>query len=416
MSGFRSLLSSFQDATGTNTNTSSTSSNSTSSKESRATIGNPLNAKAALKKDIESLWRTSQIQTSIKTSTSNNNKNGTKNSNNQHSSTDTQDEKDKTPIHVAICATIVSTLPHEEIWKSWSSYHPKNKSTTASIHVHAKTKNAIRNNTWLRSKLIPISHNPNWNDYRIILAMLSLAQYAIKQEPKTTHFMMVTESCIPVGTLDELTNIIHEKGEHCSFLDAYDIHSPRCTRWDEHNCFAIDSIPKDVIHKALPGWALFSRPHMEEILNLKNRLNGGELYPLFKSVWAPEEVYFSTALALLGKVKGSNEVVMRSLMWSKWDANAKGNDRSHPIVYDGRFCEKLIDDIKADGCIFMRKWKRGLSIREWERIVLNRHGDDSKEVSKRVREDGDSVSVQTKRQKSVGDHINHVARGYTLFN
>ncbi len=274
--------------------------------------------------------------------------------------------------------------------------------------------------------------------------MISTARHALEQEPQTTHVMFVTESCIPIGTLGDLASVIYdygygsgysngyrngcgngysegdkdenrngnrnEKGMQYSFLDCYSVHSTRCTRFDELRCFNIlnnRGIPNDVIHKALPGWALFSRSHLECIINLKDRFNGDEsecereceLYPLFRDVWAPEEVYFSTVLALLGKMgtdtDGSDgtggdananantngmwirtgEVVRRSLMWSKWDERSRGSDRAHPIVYDGQFCEELVNKVREEGCLFMRKWKRRLNLELWEQIVLGKDSD-----------------------------------------
>jgi hypothetical protein len=97
-------------------------------------------------------------------------------------------------------------------------------------------------------------------------------------------------------------------------------------------------------------------------------------------------------------------------MWSKWDANIKGKDRAHPIVYDGQFCKKIVDDVKAEGCIFMRKWKKRLNHRQWESIVLNntstsiRIANKQNNASKRSREESesgnDATSMISKRQKS----------------
>ena len=423
MSDFRSLLSSFQDATGTTTSRKQASSSSTTKSQSSISTTIENETQAACQKDIEKLWRTTQIQNSFQRNNNNNNSTNHDTSGNS--------DIDKKPLHIAICATIVDQFPHEEIWKKWlleqdddnntattngpintnNNTNHNNSNITASIHIHAKNPNKIRNHkSWLKSKVIPISHNPNWNDYRIIKAMLSLVEYAIRYEPQTTHFMMVTESCIPVCTLVELGNVIRQEQQDFSgsrsFLDMYGVDSTRCTRFDEHACFSINAIPKDAIYKALPGWALFSRSHMDEVLHIRDRLNGKELYPLFKSVWAPEEVYFSTALVLLGKY---NQIVKRSLMWSKWDERARNSkDRAHPIVYDGQFTKSLIDDVKAQGCLFMRKWKRELDVQQWERMIVIQNntssgsGNDRKDNKRKENGDTscmDDEKVLMKRQK-----------------
>ncbi len=373
MSDFRSLLSSFQVATG--------------AKPSREDIRAKGSEEAGLPKKIESLWRNCQIQSATRKVHQQHRERLAKKrqitkSNLGEESTQSRDHvnaKEEKPIHIAICATIVSSLSQEAIWRSWLSHSSAN--CTASFHVHAKTPSAISNDSWLKSKLIPISHNPNWNDIRVVQAMLSLAKYALEgtEGTRITHIMYVTESCIPLTTMGELANMIRRKeadlglesNTGLSFVDAFGRDSPRCTRFDEHRCFNVNDIPNEAIYKALPGWSLMSANHMRQIINIPNDYLGGEdLFPLFKNVWAPEEVFFPTALALLGKLPGGDEVVNQSIMWSKWDDRAKGKDRAHPIVYDGEFSKKLVQDARMEGCYFMRKWKRRLDAREWERICI----------------------------------------------
>ena len=140
-----------------------------------------------------------------------------------------------------------------------------------------------------RSKTLPITHRPNWNDVRIVRAILSLLEAALSDD-KTTHILLCTESCIPVATLVETgrsvlldeaciweeegedvdqkkrssgeNGIITRQKKQCkrnnglnwdqSYVDCYDRKSSRCTRFDEHNCWDIlkDSVPGEAIHKA----------------------------------------------------------------------------------------------------------------------------------------------------------------------
>jgi hypothetical protein len=165
MSDFRSRLSSFQAAMGTSTQQQQAP-NTSSAVVKQAKNDHPI---SSIEDSIQTLWRKTQIQKSVAASTShlpttNNNK---------------EDDKNPLPIHVAICAVIVSTLPHEDIWRSWMLNH-KSPNTTASMYIHAKTPSAIRNNSWVKSKLIPVSHDPNWNDIKVVQAMLSLIEYALQ--------------------------------------------------------------------------------------------------------------------------------------------------------------------------------------------------------------------------------------------
>ena len=417
MSDFRSLLSSFQAATGTGTGTSSqvqvgpeSTSNITSTSNSNS------NSSSSINGSIQNLWSRSQLQKSIASSREQQKEQRQHQQRQQTQSSINENQGSishkKRPIHIAICAVIVSNLPQEPIWRSWLRTDDANETkdatnctltattTTASMYIHAKTPSApsIQNNPWLKRHLIPISHNPNWNDVKVVKAMLSLIEYALLKDEKTTHIMFVTESCIPITTLDGLASFLRTDGsyrcssssnsgsssdsgsgsinggedayEFCSFLNAYSRQSPRCTRFDEHSCFKINHVPTEAIYKALPGWCLLSKKHAKQVLDLPKSLGGKDLYPLFQNIWAPEEVFFPTALSLVGTLP-SQEVVGKSIMWAKWDERARGSERAHPIDYDGKFSRNLVKCAVKEGCFFMRKFKIPVSVRMWETIVYD---------------------------------------------
>lgn len=121
-----------------------------------------------------------------------------------------------------------------------------------------------------RSKILPITHRPNWNDVRIVRAILSLLETALRDR-KTTHVLLCTESCIPIATLTETAKSVllnkvclwEEEGQgnddghaskesltndaqkscsnskqrrlhwNQSYVNCYDRNSSRCTRFDE---------------------------------------------------------------------------------------------------------------------------------------------------------------------------------------
>jgi len=95
------------------------------------------------------------------------------------------------------------------------------------------------------------------------------------------------------------------------------------------------------------------------------------LWPAFRRVWAPEEVFLPTALSLCGLL---DEVsTRRALTHSRWDARAADHrDRAHPFAYDGHFDDRLVSRVRREGCLFLRKLKRSLDVSLWERIVVQR--------------------------------------------
>ena len=56
-------------------------------------------------------------------------------------------------------------------------------------------------------------------------------------------------------------------------------------------------------------------------------------------------------------------------MWAKWDERSRGSQRAHPILYDGQFSKRLVEDAKQQGCFFMRKFKRSIHVDIWKQIT-----------------------------------------------
>lgn len=149
-------------------------------------------------------------------------------------------------------------------------------------------------------------------------------------------------------------------------------------------------MPGETIYKALPGWCFLSRKHAQNILNLPSQLGGMNLWPAFERVWAPEEVFIPTALAICGHMN-NNEVSRRALTHSQWDERAANHkDRAHPLTYDGYFDDKLVSRVRNDGCLFMRKLKMPLDVSTWDQIIVQKRRGHSARYSQDLeRERGD---------------------------
>jgi len=261
------------------------------------------------------------------------------------------------PLYLAICLCIVDELPHEQVWKYWIG-----DGSQASLYLHAKHPEKITGE-WAKSKLLGISHEPNWNDVKIIKAMLSLAQEALKDE-RVTHVYFGTESCIPITTLQQaLSTLSHDT----SFLSTYE--KSQASRFEERECWSPleQYIPTDAIYKALPGWCVLCRSHVQAILDIAVE----DLWTAFVHVWAPEEVYFATCLALLGLL---DKVECKSLVHAEWNEHARNHcDRAHPKEYDDEFNEQLVEYVKRKGSVFLRKVKRRMPLNWWKRVVLGEY-------------------------------------------
>lgn len=298
MSDFRSLLSTFQAATGTVTATSSSSSSNLAQSQTQSqsesksqSIALSKNNHDLSKQSISSTNSTTgKIHPSLKQCTErlyqiSNLRRLTTTSVSTSSTPMTVDtgKSEKTHVHIAICAVIVDSFPHEAIWKRWmdsgnpsgqgdktssqndnSNSKDLNLTATSELYIHAKFPDKV-SSPWVKSKTLSYSYQPNWNDVRVVRAMLALLDQAL-QDSRTTHVLFCTESCIPITSLFEAArtlildpphtsskdandsnasngetktetrtnkNECYKTNMNRSFIHAYDGKSPNCTRFDE---------------------------------------------------------------------------------------------------------------------------------------------------------------------------------------
>jgi hypothetical protein len=90
----------------------------------------------------------------------------------------------------------------------------------------------------VRSHLVDVTFNPNWNSVEVVQAMLSVMQSALQYGATETigkdaseggcrgescgRFVFCTETCLPLCTLAEVGTALYERD--CSWLSAY--HTP----------------------------------------------------------------------------------------------------------------------------------------------------------------------------------------------
>lgn len=358
MADFRALLTSFQSATGE----AATSTVPSSQEE---------NKPKSLKELTTSLWHRTQLKQGV-------------NSLRKEDRTEGIDQDEKTRL--AICLCVVDSLTHEDIWKDWIGVKSDAK-VSAKLYVHAKSPESVRTN-WAKSKLIGLTHRPNWNDVRIVKAMLSLIKEALKDD-KTTHVLFGTESCLPICPLSEV-NIVRGK----SYVAYYG--KRHATRFDERDIWDVlrQCMPLDAIHKALPGWCTLAREHAQQIIDMPAaHLDGKNLWEAFEPCWAPEEAFFPTALALLGLLP---ETICRSLTYAEWNERTRRpEDKAHPMSWDHAFNAELVSVLRRDhNCIVLRKVKHPVSLSRWKHAVTD--------ASKRPIQPIDSPSVSNKKPRIDG--------------
>lgn len=235
---------------------------------------------------------------------------------------------------------------HEDVWKLWEEVGNASEGSPfrGRVFIHAKYPQKI-SSVWVRERTLPFSFAPEWNSVEVIQAMLATMELALEytktyatDQCKCECFIFGTESCIPIRSVDECGQIIFQHSSAGILKSWLDVYNTPDSTWERGSCFLpIDAniIPKESIWKSLPGWIMLSRRHGEEILALINRFGdwkqnalskddsehnknvsrqivhpiirafgtGGTFDNAERGVFAPEEMFFATMLAILGYLR-----------------------------------------------------------------------------------------------------------------
>jgi hypothetical protein len=165
---------------------------------------------------------------------------------------------DKEQRCIAICLVIVDTLHHEDIWREWmdaANSEPQVSDSTpsaqetpykAELFIHAKKPESVQSE-WVKSHLIDVTFNPQWNSVEVVQAMLSTLDAALRNIAFCGRFVFGTESCLPLLPLQRLGEVVF--AQECSWLSAY--HTPQ-DKFDAAAAFvAVNSeiVPAKVGHR-----------------------------------------------------------------------------------------------------------------------------------------------------------------------
>mmetsp|Transcript_23179 Transcript_23179/g.54809 ORF Transcript_23179/g.54809 Transcript_23179/m.54809 type:complete len:609 (+) Transcript_23179:119-1945(+) len=299
----------------------------------------------------------------------------------------TKEEKSKKPKHLALLAISIDDLPYENIWKGWCETLTSSMANGdievdeyfISLVCHAKFPEKVESE-WLRQRLLTfppkqgrgnsfmdpvyLSRKPEWGSVEITRAMLDLLQDGLKigndlhnntkyedkrfcasrylvrsppsfntaewttsKIPPVDQFLFISESCIPVVTAPEFFFKI--TNSNVSWLNA------------RHR--AEDDTPKNKyeddqfagINRRIPGqyrwkgdqWVLLSKRHASSIIGMDRPFKPPkyQLWQSFRNINASDEMFFPTALALLGDLRYTKD----------GHDTQKGRNRSEESFHEG---------------------------------------------------------------------------------
>mmetsp|Transcript_14219 Transcript_14219/g.29639 ORF Transcript_14219/g.29639 Transcript_14219/m.29639 type:complete len:636 (+) Transcript_14219:19-1926(+) len=273
----------------------------------------------------------------------------------------TKEEKSKKSKHLALLAIVIDGLPYEEVWKGWCETLSACLEEDAvdeyfiSFVCHAKFPQKIQSE-WLRRRLLTfppkqgrgnsfmdpvfLTRKPEWGSVDITRAMLDLLQdglkigkaggNAVKYDdkrfcasrylarsppsfetgepsgiPPVDQFLFLSESCLPVVTPLEFFS--RASDPNVSWLNA----RHRTESGTPQNKYEDDQFAG--INRRVPGqyrwkgdqWVLLAKRHAESIIGIDRPFKPPkhQLWQSFRHINASDEMFFPTAMALLGDLR-----------------------------------------------------------------------------------------------------------------
>ena len=294
--------------------------------------------------------------------------------------------------HLCLLAITINELPFEAIWRDWA----ERQSVTVSLICHAKEPHKVQSE-WLKSRLLvepprigrgndfapPTYHTrrPQWGSIEITLAMLDLCDESLKVSmdsdmkdprfstnryaldpaaavtgglPQVDKVLFISETCLPIASL---TDAILDSP--CSIVNS---------RGTPNNGFS-RQLQFDKIHSLVPlkfkadQWMMLSRSHLICIMTEMPRF----FWECFRDCNASDEMYFPTALALLGigtDDGAPQQLIKRRITYSDWSTGPK-----NPATFDGTDLQRVAEEARKEGCLVARKFV-GVSLEEWKAVIF----------------------------------------------
>lgn len=245
---------------------------------------------------------------------------------------------------------------HPEIWREWLQGGEKQgdhelggserasgnlSSTQARIFSHPKDLEAIAGG-FLEGTAISERHETGWGSVSLVRASLALLKEALKDE-SLTHFVLLSESCVPVKPLGEILRRL----KHDSRPQFRPLSWERSPKRFRLKASANQKIPKELWRFHLQWWLL---DRTCALMVTKN-----DYTHLVEDMFAPDEGYFGTVLALEGYPL-DDFIISANPTWTKWEKEA-GSPNSHLKMERDHLAE-----IVNNQTLFARKFPPGADI------------------------------------------------------
>jgi hypothetical protein len=219
----------------------------------------------------------------------------------------------------------------------------------AKVYAHSKHPEGLGADSFLRERQVSGRVPTEWGTISLVQATLAMIRAAL-EDPDVTHFVLASESCVPIKPFSALSRSIRLDAR--SRLAMFSHASVR-RGGNEEKARRLDRLAG-----IAPEHAWFQEQWM--CLNREDAtiVSGSDWSAHFEKVWAPDECYFSTVLSAAGKAPGLG-ILNRPVTWTKWHGGA------HPQSFDS-VTPRLAGEFVDSGCFFARKFGPESDIGRWD--------------------------------------------------
>ena len=232
-------------------------------------------------------------------------------------------------MKIAFCFLTYNNIIRDDIWNNFFQNSNKEK-----YEVFIHPKNIVSNNYKFKYKIIDyIIDTKNKYDISIVNATINLLKYAYNYDNNISHFVFLSQSCIPLYNFNILYNIIINFP--CSVISS--INYNKKERYYKLSNFIKKFIKYENFVKQQPNMILINSD-----IQLLIKYN---LIDHFKYVESPDEHYFINVLVNIFKCK----IIKNQINFCNYDLN-----KTQALEFNN-IDLNTINYIKNLGFLFMRK-------------------------------------------------------------
>jgi hypothetical protein len=261
---------------------------------------------------------------------------------------------------IALLFIVQDKMPLIDIWTTWLSL--ADDSMQIDIFIHAKYPIALRNNLGAHpfaKRIINSRDSPlvaKWGSIELTQTMHFLLYTACSvSKSKASHFVFLSESCVPIVSPAMLRMRIEELGPRSQFRIER-MHECTDKKYSVPRQFMAIAreIPEECVLKS-DQWAMLSQDHAKAILQFCTEISKvAPLWYLIASISkASDELFIPTTLCLalnafsVGNIDA--EIDTRRITYTEHPAGAP-----HPRLF-ANLSYDLVHNARASGACFLRK-------------------------------------------------------------